>query len=748
MNSLARLVLGSILTIISMQWWSNIPSLTSVTVFLFVAQVCRKRLPAILIGIIIGCFVVTASVNLYQYRSSIAQTVTKDITIAGTFERLVSDNKKLTRQIFHIDSMDELRLSWLKQFKISVFVRKSYPFQQGQRWQLKINAREPYGRLNEAGFDLETYFLANGIHSKGSLIEAKLLANTPSLRQRWFNHIYKQLEKYPHKDYLLALAFGERSQLTTEDWQFLQHTGLAHLLAISGLHIGLAYLFGFLFFRTVIPLFSRRDRLVWLPALLGFGSAFAYAWLAGFSLPAQRAMLALSLVLFLRWKGMYLSPMTLFLFALGVILVCFPFSVFSASFWLSFGAVFILCVFSLFNRYQWESSFVKRIWHYAKTLFLMQLFLLVGMLPIMVAWFGGVSLTAIVTNFFAVPVVSFITVPAILIALVTGMTGISNIFWALADHSLAWVLIPAEWLTFGWLPIWHLPSYYVLIAASLLTFCLIFIRLRIKVFLFVTVLFLGTWRNLKQDEPTDWTVDVFDVGHGLAVLIEKNGHAILYDTGAAWGNMSIAQLVVEPVLSKRGTTLDGIILSHFDNDHAGGYDRLLNQLSPHWIRASDNTGKHLPCVGGETWEWQALTFRVLYPYKLVDDPKNEDSCVVHISDGFNSILLTGDLPESREKYVLDAGDDISSEVILVPHHGSKTSSSEAFLSAVKANVAIASTGRYTPWNLPNPTIIDRYKALGIKWYQTDKDGQISVSFSQKGWKITAQRRDIAPYWYR
>ncbi|MGL5291229.1 MAG: DNA internalization-related competence protein ComEC/Rec2, partial [Vibrionaceae bacterium] len=249
-----------------------------------------------------------------------------------------------------------------------------------------------------------------------------------------------------------------------------------------------------------------------------------------------------------------------------------------------------------------------------------------------------------------------------------------------------------------------------------------------------------------------WQIDVLDVGHGLAVLITQEKESVLYDTGASWENGSIAQQVITPILEKRGAKLVGMLLSHNDKDHAGGapwilQQHLLAQNPPGWVRASSAQAGFLPCLAGEKWQWRALAFEVLHPKKATADPSNRDSCVVKVSDGRYALLLTGDLPKAQELSLVKSGAPLKADILLAPHHGSKSSSSAAFLDAVGANTVLISNGRYMPWRLPHPDTLQRYKARGMRWYETARQGQLRVEISRDNLQVKTFRFDLAPYWH-
>lgn len=762
MNTYKKLLLGLVIGIMSVKWWTFIPAfLPASLIFLLVFAAAfllsvkaKMRFSHFVLGLVIGAYISFLRVHFYEQRTELALSTGVNTTIAGEVDSLYSEKKRLKRIIFNIDTINGQSIT-PQRFRINVFSSIDKPFKQGERWQLKARLREPYGRANIAGFDAKTYYLAHHIHAKGSLLEAKLLEPSLSLRQRLLDSLLPVFERYAQGRFLLALTFGERNQLTDADWQTLKQTGLTHLLAISGLHIGLA--FGAVFFVTfhLKPFFFRQDTWIGAPYFVACFFAFLYAWSAGFSLPTQRALLALLFWVLFRLSALKLSGFDTFLTVLACLLIFDPFSVFSMSFWLSFSAVGLIALFYSFSflpRVQKKRTGIYLMGQLVQrailSLLILQAFLLLGMLPINLYYFGGFSISALVANSLAIPLVSFITVPALLLALVLSLFYPNNFAWWIADISLSWVMTIAQFLSNTWV---SLPSINLLFIFTLMGFILILLLVsqsQRPLIALLGVTLLLSWKSDSPKRSEKWQMHVLDVGHGLAVLIEQNGQALLYDTGAAWGNSSIAKSVIQPVLNKLNLSLTGVMISHLDKDHFGGLDWINQTLKPNWVRSSSLMAAHLPCKRGESWHWQGLTFSAMAPETLTVRPKNAASCVIRVFDGKHSVLLTGDIPKKEEKALVKSGVALQSDVLLVPHHGSLSSSSVAFLRQVAPDIAIASTGRYTPWQLPHPDIIERYQKENIAWFETRTAGQISVTFSEKGIKMTRYRQELSPYWYR
>ncbi|CAH7229829.1 membrane hypothetical protein [Vibrio chagasii] len=267
--------------------------------------------------------------------------------------------------------------------------------------------------------------------------------------------------------------------------------------------------------------------------------------------------------------------------------------------------------------------------------------------------------------------------------------------------------------------------------------------------------FLLWWEfgKVKQDRLT---IDVLDVGHGLSLIFEKNNHVVVYDLGNAWPGGSMVESLLIPTLSQRGIDeIQGVIISHFDSDHAGGYPALLENYQPEWIRASQSLNHQMSsvvqaCTLGEAWEWQNVQFEVLWPPQLVNRAYNPHSCVIRIIEpesGF-SMLLTGDIELVSEWLLARELEQLQSDAMLVPHHGSDSSSITPFLEAVSPKLAIASLAKGNQWGMPSESVVQRYLQSGSAWLDTGESGQITITTNQEGWHYHTIREEQGRQWYR
>ncbi|HAH8994671.1 TPA: DNA internalization-related competence protein ComEC/Rec2 [Escherichia coli] len=380
----------------------------------------------------------------------------------------------------------------------------------------------------------------------------------------------------------------------------------------------------------------------------------------------------------------------------------------------------------------------------------LQLGITLLLMPVQIVIFHGISLTSFIANLLAIPLVTFITVPLILAAMVVHLSGpliLEQGLWFLADRSLAllfwglkslpegWINIAErwQWLSFSpWflLVVWRLNAWRTLPAMC------------------VAVGLLMCWPLWQKPRPDEWQVYMLDVGQGLAMVIARNGKAILYDTGLAWPEGDSGQQLIIPWLHWHNLEPEGVILSHEHLDHRGGLDSILHTWPMLWIRSPLNWEHHQPCVRGETWQWQGLRFSAHWPLQGSNDKGNNHSCVVKVDDGTNSILLTGDIEAPAEQKMLSRyWQQVQATLLQVPHHGSNTSSSLPLIQRVTGKVAFASASRYNAWRQPSNKVKHRYQQQGYTWLDTPHQGQVTVDFSAQGWRISSLREQILPRWY-
>ncbi|MEW6983381.1 DNA internalization-related competence protein ComEC/Rec2 [Colwelliaceae bacterium 6471] len=645
---------------------------------------------------------------------------------------------------------------------------------QGQQWQIKLKAKPANGLANPGGFNYQTWLRQKNILATGYVVasdENLLLTDTLTIRQQWLNTFKHLIPQEPLSALILALGFGERSQISPAQWQVLKATGTQHLIAISGLHLGLVASFSFMSFIALLrrlPLHlinhTRTGRGLnkcnarMLAILFSCLITLLYAYLAGFSVPTVRAIVMLLLYWGLRILGAKITPTLGVLLALFFIVTLEPFNLFNVSFWLSFYALIV--IFFIFWRFSsWLDSPLK-VGKFIKTLLVLQLGLSVLMLPIVAFFSQQISLVSFLANVFAVPLMSVTSIPLSLLAVFSApfSAHVSTFFIELTMLSLSLLW---RWLSYLSEQSWALMniSFVQMSAIFLLVFiviisCLIKIRLT-GICTIVSLIVATSLYLFNRSAPERWQVSVLDVGQGLAVAVEKNHRMLLYDTGASFpSGFNMADAAIIPYMRYQGINqLEHVIISHSDTDHAGGFPVLAQQITLKHIIANDaEMSADALCQQGQQFIWQGLQIKMLWPKlddKNVDNfsrQKNDQSCVIQISDGHHSVLLSGDISSRVEKRLLKE-QAIASSVLIVPHHGSKSSSSIAFLRSVAPDVAVFSSGYLNRWQMPTQTVLQRYQSLSIPHYNTSESGMIRLRFAGPNMDVESYREDIWPYWF-
>ncbi|MEX0445997.1 ComEC family protein [Xenorhabdus sp. SGI246] len=630
----------------------------------------------------------------------------------------------------------------------SVSWNSSIPLCAGQKWQVTVKLRPVHAQLNQGSYDSQRYALSIRQPLNGKIIKANLLNGNCNFRQKLINELAPEIQSLKQAGIALALLFGERAWLDKQTRLLLQQTGIAHLMAISGLHITIASLFGWGFARGVQLCFPAKWIGFRFPLLMGWLTAMLYGWLSGWGIPAIRAMLGLTLWIYLRCRNYFCFSWQWALWSAALILLFDPLAILSDSFWLSFFAVMALLFWFHWMplpekiRYGWRWSWLRGL-HMQSGIMLM-------LLPLQLLLFQGINIASLIANLWAVPIISFLTVPLIMLALLSAILPLHQLIqpflWQLVDYTISFALIPLPVLTHSWIETGHIPFF--------ITFACWF---------FVIAWRLGWWKSyagllcasvgvalcyFKRGDEFQWRFSMLDVGHGLSVIIDKGGKAVLFDTGNRWETGSMAEKVIQPYLRWHRLTPEQIILSHDHLDHTGGVEYLREKYPNIQIRSSSIGHTHLPCIRGEKWVWQELTFQVIWPLEKAENVGNNQSCVIRIDDGKHSLLLTGDLEKQGEYRLLGLErENLNATFLQVPHHGSNTSSTAAFIHRVKPEYALVSVARYSPWKLPSMKVRQRYKHAKIQWYSTTFSGQITGYIYYDHIKLEGYRQQLISRWY-
>ncbi len=721
----------------------------------------------------------------------------RDVTLVGTVDSLPYRFERGIRFNFAVEQVlpaegetplipSRLALSWYGGFH-GEDTQTVPGMQPGERWQLTVRLRRPHGNANPHGFDYEVWLLEQNVRATGYVrpdrdatgrnqrLDAFVpgFSNAVQRSRSWLRE--RIVAALPDKEYagiIVALVVGDQRAISQTDWKVFNRTGIGHLISISGLHITMvaglfAGLFQFLWRRSF---FTRAQLPLLLPsqkaaALAGVAMALVYVLLAGFGVPAQRTLYMLSVVAAALWFDRLTSVSHVLCAALGIVILLDPWAVLWPGFWLSFGAVAMILYASV-GRVEAKrqiSSGMSHSWlaglatasrtQYAVTL---------GLVPLTMLLFGQISLISPIANALAIPLISFIVTPLSLVGSVLPAP-LSGWLLHAAHWCVAWLALAMEWLAGFPAAVWAapLPPWWIFAGAVLGTIWLLAPRgwpLR----------WLGTvgWLPLLLNAPTfpkegEMWVTAFDVGQGTALLIETPTRRFLYDTGPVYTPESDGgNRVILPYLKARGITrLDGMIISHSDNDHSGGALSLLAELQVDWVASSMDltnpivtaAGEHRRCTAGQAWAWDGIQFAMLHPTAASYDNShwkpNARSCTLKITHGNIAMLLPGDIERAQEAELLESqADNLQATILLAPHHGSGTSSTEAFLRAVKPELAVFQVGYRNRYHHPKQEVFDRYGSMDIHRLRSDESGAVTIQFREHV-EFTEYRIDHARYWY-
>ncbi len=633
----------------------------------------------------------------------------------------------------------------------------------GDEWRLQVRLKRPRSFVNPGGFDYQVWQLRRGVGGTGYVRSAQLnqrLSERPFVsvdqrRQAMRDWLLANTQE-PRQGLMLALLLGDRSRITSDQWRQLQVTGTNHLVAISGLHVGFVGLLGWLLGGLLGRLLTglRLPPGVFGCALASL-FAFVYSALAGFSLPTRRALIMLLVVQLAILLRRRLRPFDGWCLALVLVLVSDPLAPHDAGFWLSFGAVGVL-ILAFAGRVSPKKPFP------GLSLVRAQWAIFVGLLVPLALLMQEVSLVAPIANILAIPLVTFLVVPGLLLGALVGdwLPLLSRVGLWVADKGLEAL---EAWLALVSAAAGDLASYPLVLNArgiwliGLAAVILLLPRGLPGRWLVWPCVFLALWVPIKERPPLMFTA--LDVGQGLALVIQTPNHTLVYDTGPAYGErFDAGSGIVVPYLRGQGVErLDALVLSHNDADHTGGLEGLLEHMPPKGVFYGEL--QRLPslveslnarsCHQQPPWQWDQVEFRFLGVAAHIPQSANDHSCVLLVSYGDTRLLLPGDISRRMEYRLLGAGMvDEPVDLVVAAHHGSRTSSSAGFVAKTRPRWVIFSAGYRSQHGHPHPQVVGRFSAQGARPLNTADTGAIEMIWHQPGDPhIHLAREQQRRYWH-
>lgn len=677
-------------------------------------------------------------------------------------------------------------------------------------WRISTRVKPISGRLNEGGSNFQAHLLRQGIYFTGSVQRAELVApSNGGIRFQIYQFLAEQNLFY--RDIMLALMIGERHWIPPERWQLLQETGLAHVMAISGLHLTLvfatAWLIGRILLGTLLigvihadaltfqinkKIYKRTDSPPPQPVIdhcalfIALALAFFYAWLAGFAVSTLRAFLLVFTFSLCRWFGWRLPPLRLLLRCVGVVLIIDPLAWLDAGFWLSVGAVTAIFLWQWrgpamqFAKFSGHGNRAKKsagFSYYFSQLLALEMVLTLALAPFAILFFQGLPWIAPITNLVVLPLFSALILPACLVVIILLL------------------LMPFDWITQALLPqlllaidiAVHVIFYALELSRSLPNHWLSSLDQRFG-WLFIVVLLLWFWPSawlqrvflvllilpvinvfFKPTPAHEFALHVLDVGQGTSIVVQRDRQALIFDAGPGFRfGRDVGETTIIPFLKTHQLTPEWLIISHNHQDHTGGIGSLRAKW-PHMAMQSSrfhtvegegwgwlpqqfpeqySNDEGWPCAWGQQWLWQGVRIKALAPLPGPSFGPNNDSCVLQLHYRGKSVLLTGDIQRQTElRMVGRYADSLQSDVLILPHHGSRTSSQAEFLAAVQPEIAIVSRGYRNQFRMPHSDVRKRLQNADIPLFDTGYSGQISIIFADEHLNVRTFRDQIRRRWY-
>jgi len=739
--------------ILCVQQFSELPNLLWLGIFLFLsiffAVLRYYRILFFICGVVWA--VTFATQRLAERLPMALESI--EIPVIGVIDNLPDYNQRVVHFDFKVTEPvaklpSKIRMSWY------------YPDQDikaGQVWKFTIKLKRPHGSLNPGGFDYEQYLFSQAIGATGYiitnprpqlLVKASVWLSIAVWRQKISDLLNAKLADNPSLGLIKALTIGDGSGISKAEWEVFRKTGTTHLVVISGSHVGLVAGLAYI---LVLKLWARFAFINWSPQSVAACAAMLvggiYAGLAGFSVPTQRAVVMLivwMLAIIFQRNTKAFNTLSIALFA---VLIYEPTSVLSVGFWLSFLAVSLI-VYVLANRLNKSVYWLEMLKINAATS--------IGLAPLLLIFFQQISLISPIANFIAVPLISFISVPFALIAILLLAINpvIAEPFFFITDYSLQGLKIVLVYLadfayaTYDyvqpelWSLLFSIPAVILLLSPKGLPYRYM-----------SGLLFMPLLLN-PPTRPIEGTVKltVLDVGQALAIVVQTHNHSLIFDTGTKYSaDSDSGKSVVIPFLRHENiTVVDKLMISHADKDHIGGAVSILNGLPVNEVSTSAMTELQdyhpTKCTAGQVWSWDNVEFKVLGPQREYTSDNN-NACVLKIRTAIAKYLLPSDIEGVAEADLTQRyGAELKADVLIAPHHGSKTSSTVAFLNAVNPQFVLISSGYLNQFKHPHPDVLNRYSMNNINWFDTAKEGALTLTEDKGKFYIASMRNTAAKYW--
>lgn len=637
---------------------------------------------------------------------------------------------------FNIDDPAlQARLTW---------IHPPSTLQTNQRYKLKVRLKQAHGLRNPNTFDQERWFFQHRIRAQGTVKSGELVEDNFNLRFQIYQFLKEKMQDLPRSGILIALLLGETNGISQHEWKILKNTGTIHLISVSGTHLTLMAFFSAFIITLIVRIIGGNWLLKInahiLIALLSFIIVALYAWLSGFSIPTQRSLIMIGTVLLgiifnHRFSTSYILSAALFL-----VLLFDPLAILSIGFWLSFGAITILLSISLNHRtFAFEKLFNYR----------GNIAIFIGLTMPLILFFGQLPLLSIPANLIAVFLIGFLVMPLLFIGAILLPFGVGYYLLLLSSYVLEITMLYLEMLATLDFSLIYLPNapLWALSLAMIGTFFILMpkgmVGKWISLAWFLPMLF-PPMQKLKEREIY---FDLLDVGQGLSAVIRTKNHVLIYDTAPAFEQKVVAESTLIPFLRGKGVQdISRLIISHPHFDHAGGVKSLMQTFEINDILTTEpKRWKNASyCKAGQLWEWDGVIFEMLAGE---ENYYKNNSCVLKVTTGKHAILLTGDI-EREQELKLAYEKDIKANILIAPHHGSKTSSSWTFVNAVKPDYVLFSVGYKNQFKHPRSEIIQRYQMIGAQTLETQHSGTISFQITPEMISPPQRYREInRRYWH-